>query len=379
MGDDRPLVWYLERGLGRGMTLLRETRSDEAVTAVEHVCCHETRWDPDAEDRTFYLAKALAMIDDREVEERILDRWERELVWQYRGPWSEVGLVLAGRGHPRAIDLLGRETEIEVESAGPGPVASTEGMTDVAEWLEAIREDARLRVGGGLRVAKLLSPADRPKLRRALEDPGCPHLQEAVAVTFSRVADGEARTWLMDRVEAADGDRAYWWWQGLSGQEPCERARQLALDAVASSETPVANLGWALRTLLRNHGEADGARIVAAMRRALEVRAEDAVSHGLEFIARHCDAGYADVLLDTMRGSGYGANRREALETALDLAVEVPTADLSNLLEDADCECRLLALRAIDDDTARERLAQIARGRGEDPGFLAAATERFTG
>jgi hypothetical protein len=377
--DDRPLLWFLQRGLGRGLILLRQTDSDEASDAVAATCCQETRWDPDTEDRTFYLAKALAIIDDRDVEERILDRWERELPWQYRGPWSDVGLVLAGRGHLRAGELIEQEAAAEFAAMGPGPRAAPEGMTDVAEWLEAIRDDPRLRVGGGLRVAKLATPDDRPRIRAALTDDACPHLQEAAAVCYSRFVDGEARTWLIDHVETDVDERAYWWWQGLSGQAPCDRARSLAIAALRDDATSPAHLGWALKTLFANWRADDRSLLGDVIERAIRVKAEDAVSQGLDFISDRWDPAYAATLLHTLRYSSYGANRRDAIELARRYHVTIPADDLSDLLEDADAECRLVALELVDDATARARLVEIARGGGEDPAFLAAATARFTG
>ncbi len=374
--DRDVLHWHLERGHGRGLELLRVADPADAADAVEAICCRETRWDADAEDRTFYFAKALAIADDRALEERVLDRWERELVWSYRGPWSEVGLVLAGRGNPRAMELIEAESRRDALAFGPGAPALPEGLTDAAEWLDAIREDPRLRVGAGLRLATVTKPDDLPKLRRALADRECRHLQEAVAVAYSRTADDDAREWLLDTLSFEDSERTFWWWQALSGQRPSTRSRDAARRALADADTRTADLAWILRVLERNRQPGDEALLAGGVRRGLVEGAEDAVSVGIAAFARAFDPAFAPVTVQVLGASAFGHNRRDALALAVEHGIPIASRDVEALLEDADDDCRRAALAIVDADSA-PRLRALAADDADDPSFRAAVAERM--
>lgn len=370
------LTWHLARGLGRGLDLLRAAPPEEARRAVAHVCTAETRWDPEREERGHYLAKALAIVGDAEIERQVLDRWERGIALRFRGPWSDVGLILAGLGRPRAIALATEESRMEEEEEGPGRPAHPEGIVDVKEWLEAIRGDQRLRIGGGLRLAQLARTEDMPELVRALENPACPHLQEAVAVALTRARDDRARDWLVARLEEdADCERAYWWWQGLSGQRPVPRARGLAIRAV-DTVRPVL-LQWVELTLFRNLEPGDGDLHVRLLERALREGAEDAVSVGLDWIESRWDPAYSPLVRRVLRTSAYGRNRTAALERLAARRLEVPEEDLLHLLEDAELECRTLALAQLPRETAIRRLLALGANEAEDPGFLVAVRDVF--
>jgi len=374
------LIQHLERGLGKGLVLLRGASRTEAGRAVMHVCIHETRWDPDREDRSFYLAKALTIANDAAIEEEVLDRWEKEMPWKYRGPWSDVGLVLAGLGHPRAMELVTIESGTEEWEEGPGFPAAPEGMSDVREWLEAIREDARLRIGGGLRIASLIQEEDLPAVREALEDTGCVHLQEAVAVAFTRIEDDEARDWFLDTLEGGgeqDGMQNYWWWQGLSGQSPVERSRILAIDAIETAH-PIC-LQWILRTLVKNGRSGDEEQVAKLVKRSLQESAEDAVAVAIEWMPDNWQPEYEEILLAVLRTSGFGPNRAGVLELAARVDVTVPREDLLLLLEDAELACRIQAMEMLGPEAAGPRLRELCDQPREDPAFVAAAQEMLAG
>jgi hypothetical protein len=371
------LRWHLERGLGRGLDLLRKAPESAARAAATHVCMHETRWDPEREDRGHYHMKALAIAADPEIESQVLDRWERNIPLQFRGPWSDVGLILAGLGRPRAVELATLECESEVLEEGPGLPAYPEGMSDVREWLAAIREDARLKVGGGLRVGRMARDGDLQAMVDALEDNSCPHLQESMAVAFTRARDDAARDWLLERIqEDRKSERSYWWWQGLSGQRPSEPARELVLRILDTAEAYL--LPWVLLTLFRNDCPGDEAIHVRAVERCLAEGAEDAVSVALEWMEHRWRPDYHNLILGILRRSAYGRNRATALELARTAGVEVPEADLVLLLEDAELDCRTLALEMIPPDVVSKRLLELGATEGEDPAFLSAVSKVFS-
>ena len=373
---DRDLIWYLERGLGRGLSLLREALPDEARRVVGQVCSRETRWDPAVEDRSFYLTKALAIAGNGTLEEELLDRWERNIPLRFRGPWSEVGLVLAGLGRPRAVELAILENLADLEEEGPGFPAAPEGIQDVQEWLAAIRDDARLRVGGGLKLGRITGSDDRDHLFRALDDDGCAHLQEAVAVAYTRVSDDRARDWFADRVEDdPHGERAFWWWQGLSGQRPAPRVRALALREAESA--PAVFLQWIQLTLFRNIQPGDDAVHLRLLERGLSEGAEDLVSVTLDRIEQHPDPAYAVRLRAVICRSASGTNRARALELAGRDQVAIPETDLLDLLEDSEIRCRMLALGQLPGERVAEHLVALGGTEGEDPAFLEAVRAVF--
>lgn len=365
------LRWNLERGLGKGLWLLRAAPLDEAREAVLHVCIHETRWDPDREDRGHYLAKALAIAGDAAIEAQVLDRWEREIPWKFRGPWSEVGLVLAGLGHGRAVELATRESEDSECEEGPGLPAFPEGFSDVKEWIEAIRDDARLRLGGGLRIGRIAREEDLPVVREALMDEQCPHLQEAVSVACTRIPDDEARDWILDRIEEeGSGERSFWWWQGLSGQRPAVRARDLAIRSMDT--VPAACLQWVLRTLVVQGDPGVEVAVVRLVERSLHEAAEDAVTVALDWMKINWHPDYEGTVVRVLRSSSYGPNRSAAVDLSGTVGLTLAEEDLLMLLEDADLNCRLGALKQLDPVGAENRLRELGAQDREDPAFLAA-------
>ncbi len=370
------LRWNLERGLGKGLWLLRTASLDEARNAVLHVCIHETRWDPEREDRGHYLAKALAIVGDPAIEALVLDRWEREIPWKFSGPWSNVGLVLAGLGHDRAVELATRESEASEWEEGPGLPAYPEGFSDVREWIEAIRDDPRLRVGGGLRIGSLAREEDMAAVREALMDEACPHLQEAVSVACTRIPDDEARDWFLDRIEEkGSGERTYWWWQGLSGQHPAVRARDCAFRSVDSA--PAVCLQWVLRTLVAQADPGVRLKVIRLVERSLQEAAEDAVTVALDWIESHWLPEYEDTVVRVLHSSSYGRNRAAAVNLSGNVGITLPEEELLLLLEDADLKCRLGALRQLDPEGLKNRLLELGALEGEDPAFLAAVRSKL--